>query len=59
MVAPNYAARRSTIAKEQGLGRKSAAPDEPEETPPAPPIRRVPEGLSGKKAARMTTASRG
>jgi predicted transcriptional regulator len=62
MVAPNYAARRSAIAKEQGLGRKSVAPDEldePEETPPAPPIRRVPEGLSGKKAARMTTASRG
>ncbi len=62
MVAPNYAARRSAIAKEQGLGRKSAAPEErdaPEETPPAPPIRRMPEGLSGKKAARRTKAARG
>jgi predicted transcriptional regulator len=59
MVAPNYAARRSAIAKEQGLGRKSAEPAEPEETPSALPIRRVPEGLSGKKAARMTRASRG
>ncbi|OJW29793.1 MAG: MucR family transcriptional regulator [Rhodospirillales bacterium 69-11] len=26
MVAPNYAARRSTLAKEAGLGRKPAAP---------------------------------
>jgi predicted transcriptional regulator len=62
MVAPNYAARRSAIAKEQGLGWKSAEPDElesPEETPPAPPIRRVPEGLSGKKAARKAKASQG
>jgi predicted transcriptional regulator len=62
MVAPNYTARRSAIAKEQGLGRKSAEPeerDEPDETPPAPPIRRMPEGLSGKKAARKAKASRG
>jgi predicted transcriptional regulator len=62
MVAPNYAAHRSAIAKEQGLGQKSAAVDEldaPEETPPAPPIRRVPEGLSGRKAARKAKASRG
>jgi predicted transcriptional regulator len=31
MVAPDYAARRSTLAKKIGLGRKPAAP------PPAPP----------------------
>jgi len=47
MVAPNYTARRSSIAKEAGLGRKPA--------PPAPPprhevpVQRIPEGKRGKK----------
>ncbi len=35
MVAPNYAARRSAIAKELGLGRKPASAAEPEPAPPA------------------------
>jgi len=40
MVAPNYAATRSALARTMGLGRKSqSAPPEPEmpvEAPPAP-----------------------
>ncbi len=36
MVAPSYAARRSTIAKELGLGRKPRFAVEPEPAPPAP-----------------------
>ena len=55
MVAPAYAARRSAMAKEFGLGRKPAAaaaapPPTPEPTPAAPePPRRV--GGRRKKAA--------
>lgn len=44
MVAPNYAERRSDLAKKIGLGRKRAAPEiemepepEPAPPPPAPP----------------------
>lgn len=44
MVAPNYAARRSTLAKEIGLGRKPAAP--------APvPVAEMPTRKGRKKAA--------
>jgi len=42
MVAPAYAAQRSTLAKEIGLGRKAAPPPPPEEAPAARrPSRRV------------------
>ncbi len=45
MVAPNYAAHRSTLAKENGLGRRAAAPAEPE-------VRRIPAGVRGRKPGR-------
>ncbi len=44
MVAPNYAARRSNLAKEIGLGRRSAEEDAAEI-----PVQRIPEGRSGRK----------
>jgi predicted transcriptional regulator len=37
MVAPNYAERRSDLAKKIGLGRKRAAPEVVEAPPPPPP----------------------
>ena len=37
MVAPNYAERRSDLAKKIGLGRKRAAPEVEVEPPPPPP----------------------
>ncbi len=46
MVAPDYAAHRSAVAKKLGLGRKAAAPEE--SAPLA--VNRVPEGVSGKRA---------
>ncbi|MER9895179.1 MucR family transcriptional regulator [Mesorhizobium sp. M0119] len=36
MVAPNYAAARSSLAKTMGLGRKPKAPEAPEAPEPAP-----------------------
>ena len=48
MVAPKYAARRSALAKEIGLGRKQTTLDEQF----SPPIQRVTEGARGKRAAR-------
>jgi predicted transcriptional regulator len=53
MVAPNYASRRSALAKEIGLGRKL----EPSEAQPSPPVRRVPEGIRGKRAERAATGT--
>jgi predicted transcriptional regulator len=53
MVAPNYASRRSALAKEIGLGRKL----EPSEAQPSPPVRRVPEGIRGKRAERAATST--
>ena len=53
MVAPNYASRRSELAKEIGLGRKLEA----SEAQPSPPIRRVAEGLRGKRAERAATGA--
>ena len=42
MVAPGYAAQRSTLAKEIGLGRKAAPPPPQEEAPAAKkPSRRI------------------
>jgi hypothetical protein len=60
MVAPNYAATRSKLAKKAGLGRKLPVAPEGEELPLAqagdqapggPPIRRIPESRRGRKKA--------
>jgi len=51
MVAPDYAARRSTLAKSIGLGRRPTAP-----APAEVPVQRIPEGAKGKKAARPKKA---
>ena len=48
VVAPKYAARRSVLAKEIGLGRKPAASDGRS----SPPIQRVAEGVRGLRATR-------
>jgi predicted transcriptional regulator len=53
MVAPKYAARRSALAKEIGLGRKPGSSEERE----APPIQRVVEGVRGRGAARTATGT--
>jgi predicted transcriptional regulator len=62
MVAPNYAATRSKLAKKAGLGRKSPVASEGEELPLAqagdealggPPIRRIPESRRGRKKASL------
>ena len=62
MVAPNYAATRSKLAKKAGLGRKSPVAPEGEELPLAqagdqapggPPIRRIPESRRGRKKASL------
>jgi predicted transcriptional regulator len=55
MVSPNYAARRSVLAKEIGLGRNETREDRAAEVP----VQRIPEGVRGKKpgpkkAARST-----
>jgi predicted transcriptional regulator len=53
MVAPKYAARRSAVAKEIGLGRKPGALGERE----APLIQRVAEGGRGRRAVRTATGT--
>ena len=53
MVAPNYAARRSALAKEVGLGRKPGLSEERD----APPIQRIAEGVRGRGAARTATGT--
>jgi predicted transcriptional regulator len=53
MVAPKYAARRSALAKEIGLGRKPGSSGERE----APPVQRVAEGVRGRRAARAAAAT--
>jgi predicted transcriptional regulator len=53
MVAPKYAARRSAIAKEIGLGRKSGLSEERE----VPPTQRVAEGVRGRRIARTATGT--
>ena len=40
MVAPNYAQKRSSLAKAIGLGRKPAVAEPVVEEPPAAPARR-------------------
>jgi predicted transcriptional regulator len=44
MIAPSYAARRSTLAKSIGLGRKPAAKSAPAPEPVAPPAARARRG---------------
>jgi predicted transcriptional regulator len=53
MVAPKYAARRSAVAKEIGLGRKPGLSEERD----APPIRRIAGGVRGRDAARTATGT--
>jgi predicted transcriptional regulator len=53
MVAPKYAARRSAVAKEIGLGRKPGALGERE----APLIQRVAAGGRGRRAVRTATGT--
>jgi predicted transcriptional regulator len=53
MVAPNYAARRSAVAKEIGLGRKP----NPLEQRDAQPIQRVAEGIGGRRATRTAAGT--
>jgi predicted transcriptional regulator len=51
MVAPAYAAQRSAMAKQIGLGRKRAAVPAPEPVPAAPEPRRRAGGRKRKAAA--------
>ncbi|MBN8908001.1 MAG: MucR family transcriptional regulator [Rhodospirillales bacterium] len=53
MVASQYAARRSALAKEIGLGRKPGL----SEGRDAPPIQRIAEGVRGRGAARTATGT--
>ena len=53
MVAPKYAARRSALAKEIGLGRKPGLSEERD----APPIQRIAEGARGRGAKRTATGT--
>ena len=46
MTAPSYTARRSDMAKKLGLGRKSS------NAPAEVAVRRIPEGMSARKAQR-------
>ena len=52
MVAPNYTKRRSDLAKEAGLGRKSRALTMELYQGEIGQVRRIPEGFSGLKALR-------
>jgi predicted transcriptional regulator len=53
MVAPQYAARRSALAKEIGLGRKPGLTEERD----APPVQRVAEGARGRGRRAARTAA--
>ena len=62
MVAPNYAQHRSKLAKQLGLGRKSAAEDETEGVAPdkmAPPAQPaiVPDVAAARRRTEPTAAS--
>jgi len=52
MVAPKYAARRSALAKEIGLGRKPGLSEERE----VPPTQRIAEGVRSRGAAERRRA---
>jgi predicted transcriptional regulator len=49
MTAPNYAAKRSAMAKNHKLGRRPDA--ESGEGQSLPPIQRIPEGVRGRRTA--------
>ena len=51
VVAPNYAAKRSELAKQIGLGRKQSGPDA------EPQVQRIPEGMSGRRRSRANKAA--
>ena len=51
MVAPTYAARRSTLAKSIGLGRKPAAKPAPAPEPVVPPAAQARRGRPPRQAA--------
>jgi predicted transcriptional regulator len=53
MAAPKYAARRSVLAKEIGLGREPGASGERD----APPVRRAAEGVGGRRATRTAAGT--
>jgi predicted transcriptional regulator len=53
MVAPDYAAHRSAMAKQIGLGRKAGPGEEPDPVS----VTHVPEGLTGKRASRKREAA--
>jgi len=53
MVAPKYAARRSALAKEIGLGRKPGS----SEKQSSPPIQRIPERIRGKRMGRKAAGA--
>ena len=52
MVAPDYAAQRSSLAKAAGLGKLGRQSTAAAEEAEGPVIQRVPEGVSGKKYRR-------
>ena len=60
MVAPNYAERRSTLARTMGLGHTPVTRKTPRETQPdtvsEPPVRVVPEGVRGAPRGRKAKA---
>jgi len=51
MTAPDYSARRSELAKENGLGRL------PEQPATEVPVQKVPEGVRGRKPGRKKAAA--
>jgi hypothetical protein len=51
MTVPDYAARRSALAKENGLGRGLAQPAV------EVPVQRIAEGVRGKKPGRKKAAA--
>jgi predicted transcriptional regulator len=57
MVAPDYAERRSTLAKENGLGRRDQSSFLPEEAvAEEPPVQKIPVGKRGRKPTAKKTA---
>ena len=51
VVAPNYATKRSELAKQIGLGRKQPEPDA------EPQVQKIPEGKSGQKRRQANKAA--
>jgi predicted transcriptional regulator len=49
MISPNYAARRSALAKKIGLGGSEKRTTKDQDRAPGVPVQRIPEGVRGKK----------